>query len=288
MDADRADRLRRAAGPHRAVASAGGRAPPLAGRGRLRGRQRCLQPAAPGRPRHRWRSSAPTASAGRRARSSAASASSSPRSCSILGTVSVRPRPRPAGLGARRGRGRRRGGGRRRRPRRPRPARAELRARTGALGRVGAGRLYVLARRGSPRCSSARGSSWCCSPAGCSRWRAGVPRSAALPIDAGDAPVRAGGSGRAGLDRAEGRRAVLRWRLRDHSADAGRRRPHQPLDDERPVPERGRARPDHPGPGGGHGGRGRLRGARADRRGARGRGRLRAIVRLRPAGGPAL
>ena len=59
------------------------------------------------------------------------------------------------------------------------------------------------------------------------------------------------------LGRVQGRCAVLRRRVRDHPADAGRRRRPLPLDDQRPVPQRGRARPDHP------------RAGRADRRGRR-------------------
>ena len=75
---------------------------------------------------------------------------------------------------------------------------------------------------------------------------------------------RAGG---ARLGRAQGRCALLRRRLRDHPAHAARRRAPLPLDDQRPVPQRGGARPDHPGPG------------RADRRRRRLRGRRRAAAR---------
>ena len=54
---------------------------------------------------------------------------------------------------------------------------------------------------------------------------------------------------RALLDRVQGRRPLLRRRLRDHPADAGRRRAHLPLDDQRRIPQRRRARPGHAGPG---------------------------------------
>jgi hypothetical protein len=47
----------------------------------------------------------------------------------------------------------------------------------------------------------------------------------------------------------QGRRALLRRRVRDHPADAGRRRQPLPLDERRPVPQRRRPRPDHPRPG---------------------------------------
>jgi hypothetical protein len=46
----------------------------------------------------------------------------------------------------------------------------------------------------------------------------------------------------------EGRRPVVRWRVRDHPVDAGRRRAHLPPDDQHPVPQRRRAGQDTPGP----------------------------------------
>ena len=54
----------------------------------------------------------------------------------------------------------------------------------------------------------------------------------------------------AGLGGVQGRRAVVRRRVRDHPADAGRRGRPLPLDDRRPVPQRGRARPGHARAGG--------------------------------------
>ena len=64
----------------------------------------------------------------------------------------------------------------------------------------------------------------------------------------------------------QGRRPVLRRRLRDHPADAARRRAHLPLDDRLPVPQRRRPRPGNPRPGRPDGLRGRLRGGRPGRR----------------------
>ncbi len=55
-----------------------------------------------------------------------------------------------------------------------------------------------------------------------------------------------------GLGRGQGRRAVLRRRVRDHPAHAARRRAHLSLDDGRPVPDRRGPRSGHPGPGGRH------------------------------------
>ena len=51
----------------------------------------------------------------------------------------------------------------------------------------------------------------------------------------------------------QGRRALVRRRLRDHPADAGRRRRALRLDDRHGVPERGRARAGHARPGRAHG-----------------------------------
>ena len=67
---------------------------------------------------------------------------------------------------------------------------------------------------------------------------------------------------RAGVDRVQGRRALVRRRVRDHPPDAGGRRPRLPLDDQRRVPERGRARSGHPRPGRRDGRCRRIRGSR--------------------------
>ena len=138
--------------------------------------------------------------------------------------------------------------------------RAPAPAGPGALGRLPRG------GRSPPRSSSARG--WSLVLLACGAGRAGDRR--ARPRPARDRAVarrwpagRGRRAGRARLDRAEGRRAVLRRRLRHHPADAVRRGRPLPLDDRRPVPLRRRARPDHARPGGAHGGGGRLRGGRA-------------------------
>src|SRR5205807_2506157 len=73
---------------------------------------------------------------------------------------------------------------------------------------------------------------------------------------------------RAGLGSDQGRRPVVRRRIRDHPADAARRGHHLPLDERRPVPHRGGARPGHAGPGGADRGGGRVRRRRGGRRAA--------------------
>ena len=83
---------------------------------------------------------------------------------------------------------------------------------------------------------------------------------------------------RACLDRLQGRRAVVRRRLRDHPAHAGGRRRAARLDDRLPVPRRGRVRPDDAGAGDAHGRARRLGGGGPRRRAARGRDRVRAVV----------
>ena len=105
-------------------------------------------------------------------------------------------------------------------------------------------------------------------------------RPGALLLAAGAAT---GGLGRAGLDRVQGRRPLVRRRLRDHPADAGRRGRRVRLDDRRRVPERGGAGAGHAGAGGAHGGGRGLRRGRGRRGAAGGAGRLRAVVLVRPA-----
>ena len=80
------------------------------------------------------------------------------------------------------------------------------------------------------------------------------------------------------LDRVQGRRAVVRRRLRDHPADAGGRGRPARLDDRGGVPQRGRLRPAHAGPGHAHGRAGRLGRVRPRRGAARQRDRVRAVV----------
>ena len=84
---------------------------------------------------------------------------------------------------------------------------------------------------------------------------------------------------RADLAGVQGRRALLRRRLRDHPADVRRRRRGAALDDRAGVRQRRRLRADHARAGHPHGRAGRLRGLRAGRR-ARGHGdRVRAQLR---------
>ena len=127
-----------------------------------------------------------------------------------------------------------------------------------------------------------------CSPAGRSshlrrtarrRGRVGAAASsrARRPL-----PPPAAGSLAARLGRVQGRRPLLRRRLRDRPAHAARRGDHLPLDDRHPVPERRRARPGHPGPGGPDRRGRRLRGQGRRRRPARHARRVHAVVRLRP------
>ena len=94
-----------------------------------------------------------------------------------------------------------------------------------------------------------------------------------------------GWTGRAGLGGAQGGGAVVRRRVRHHPAHAGRRGAPLPLDDERPVPQRGGARADHAGAGRADGGGGRLRRGGRRRRAAGRPGRLRAVVRVHPGRG---
>ena len=82
---------------------------------------------------------------------------------------------------------------------------------------------------------------------------------------------------------AQGRRPLLRRRLRDRAADAGGRGEPVPLAHLRAVPERRRARPDHPGPGRPYGRRGWLRSTRARRWAPRSARRVHPVIRVRAA-----
>ena len=208
----------------------------------------------------------------------------------VLRRAGPRPDPRPrrrvsrlaAGLDPRRGAGRG-GGGRGGRGARgaaaPRPARP-----ANGVRRPPAARL--LRARGRSRGGDGR-------PV--ARARPARLRAGRAHVATGAAPRGAGGepgapcgrrddgrAGRARLGRAQGRRPLVRRRLRDRPADAGGRGRPVPLDDGRPVPQRGRARPGHARPGPAHRRRRRLRGRRPRRRPARGADRVRAVVRLRP------
>src|SRR5580692_5886595 len=91
---------------------------------------------------------------------------------------------------------------------------------------------------------------------------------------------RRGRPGCPGLDRVQGRGTVVRRRLRHHPADAGGRG-RASLDDQRPVPERGRAGPDHSRAGRADRRRRRLRGRGRGRRPARSLDCVLALVRFR-------
>ena len=185
----------------------------------------------------------------------------------------ARARERAAGVDPRDRRGRRRRGG--------------GRGRAGAgisLGRSSlAGRrdlrapAYLVAGAASPPCSPGRTWCSCCSAPGCVElaWRRRARRRAArLAVRA----RRRGGAARAGLDGVQGRRALLRRRLRGHPADAGGRGRAPRLDDRHGVPQRGRVRAAHARAGHAHGRAGRLGGGRPRRRAARRRDRVRAVV----------
>ena len=240
------------------------------------------------RPRPSSRSSAPIASAARWARSSAGSDSSFPRSfsssrcrCCSSGT------PRRSGCAA--------PAPARAPPSRPSPStralallKPELRARAqrpraaGSLGRLP--RRRGRSRRAHRALSRAR-------PARLRPHRAraaGPPfrhRRAALDAARGaDAEGRRGGRARSAvLDRVQGRRPLLRRRLRDHPADAGRRGRQVPLDDQCRVPQCRRARPGHARPGRRDDRRGGVCRARDRRWPARRGGRLRAVLLVHPA-----
>ena len=76
--------------------------------------------------------------------------------------------------------------------------------------------------------------------------RAGRRRRSCTPGRCSPPPRRGSGGCRARVGRLQGRRALLRGRLRDHPADAGATPSTVPLDDRRAVPQRGRAGPGHP------------------------------------------
>ena len=88
---------------------------------------------------------------------------------------------------------------------------------------------------------------------------------------------------RARLDGVQGRCALVRRWVRDHPVDAGRRGAYVSLDDQRAVPQRGRARSDHPRAGRGDRRGGRLRRTWTRRRRARRTRGVLAVVRVHPA-----
>ena len=125
----------------------------------------------------------------------------------------------------------------------------------------------------------------CCSPAGCAElavaaWRL---RLAAVVVPLPGRRWPRGGLGVAGVGGVQGRRPLLRRRLRDRPADAERRGAHLPLAELDAVPQRRRARAGDAGAGRGHGGGDRLCRPRRGRGGARRADRLCALVRFRAA-----
>ena len=220
----------------------------MAHAGRVRGRDRRVQPVAragvdPARDLLRR-----GASPDRPARSSAASRSSFPGSCSSSASPHCSSRlrrhagcsaPPPA-------------------PARPSPRSRSVPAPTSirpSLARTpthaGDGTLYASARwQPRPRPSD-RGSCSSWSACGLAEVAPAVGRTAELRDAALAARRRhrgaTGGLLAARLGRVQGRRPLLRRRLRHHPAHAGRRRRPLPLDDQRAVPRRRRARSDHPG-----------------------------------------
>ena len=236
-----------------------------AGRG-LRARDRRDSACCPARPPRSSRSTAPGGCAGRRARCSAARASSCPAVLIMLplSALFLGRRRRPGCAAPARARAR---------PSPPSPctrgwsSRPELaphaRARRGrvvAYGAAGARRRGDRRTVAGPGPARLRRASSSLARRGLAAraWRRPPGRCAAAMADRRAARAR--------LDRVQGRRALLRRRLRDRPADAGRRRRHLPLDDRRRVPQRRGARTDHPRAGRAHHRRGRLCRARCRRR----------------------
>ena len=160
-----------------------------------------------------------------------------------------------------------RGGGRRLLPSRCAPAPTwPARARAGRLP----GSLAGLRRARRRRCCRSSGAYVVLVLLGCGvaelgcregRFGRGVPAWA--PIVALIASVwRRRRPWRTRLGGVQGRRAVLRGRVRDRAADAGRRRAHLPLDDLVPLPRCGRARSGDSRTGRRDGRGGRVRGPR--------------------------
>ena len=205
-------------------------------RARVRGRDRRLQPAARARPRPSSRSSAPGACAAALGALVGGLCFIVPGLVADPGAGGALPRRLAAGLGARRRRGRGRGGrgGRRAAPGwRPGPGRAgrAARGRSAALGRLRCSPGVAAAAR------SGRGWSLvllACGAVEVARAGAAAARLAvaAWPLAARGRRDAAGCSPLAWVG-AQGRRALLRRRLRDHPADAGRRGRPLPLDDRR-------------------------------------------------------
>ena len=212
-----ADELRRPAGAGRAAARAVRRPPRLDRRAGVRGRQRGDPAAARARRRRSSRSTARSASAATPARCVGGLAFILPGLADRAGDRGGRARRRRRRCGsARWARARRRPSS----PSSPRPgsrsgARASPAAACGACvylrrGRGGGGGGRAGRRARARRLRAARA-------------RAGAARRGARRLAARRSSLAARGDAGAGVDGAEGRRALLRRRLRDHPADAGRR-----------------------------------------------------------------
>ena len=208
-----AARLRRPARARRAAARSDRRAPRLDRRARVRGRLRRLQPAARAGARRSWRSTARSGSAGPPGAlvgglafilpGLVADRWRSPRSRSA-----TRRRPGSRAFGAGAG-----GGGRRGR----RPGRRSTLELASPAARARA--VYVVAGALGGDRSPARSSCSCCSLRA-ARARPGAARRPRARL-AGRARLAAALP--CWLDGVQGRRALLRRRLRDHPADARRR-----------------------------------------------------------------
>ena len=250
LDADRRHRVRRPADAHRAAAPPGRRARAVDRSARVRGCARGLQPAA--RPRLDPAGDLPRP-ARRRAlgrggrRSGLHRAGGRPDHSAVgrvPGRVAARVGARPRRRGGRRGcRGR---GQRSSELGRPEP---QANVPAGALVRLRGARPCL---GGADRPLPGAGAAWLRSDRARDRPRVRRPVAPSQlgPRDCapGRGGRRRGWARRIGVGSVQGRGAVLRRRLRDHPADAGRRGPHVPLDDLVPVPGRGRTRPDHSRP----------------------------------------
>ena len=247
---DRLHRIRRPARAHRVAARPVRRTQAVDQPARVRGRHRGVQPAArpgidPARHLLRLARRRPAGSDRRWRRVHRARARAHPRPRRAV------PRRRAAHLGPRR-RGRRGCRGRRGRgARRHRPRSTERHPCDGAVA-VGALRA---ARRHRGRNAGTLDSSSCCSPAASSRshsTRSGGParseRTSGPSLATTSATATGGVLALVWVAFKVGA-LVVRRRVRHHPAHARRRRAPLPLDDQRAVPRRRRARPNHARPG---------------------------------------
>ncbi len=285
MGAHRLHRLRRASHAHKTVTPALRGTARLDRRRRIRGRDRGVQPAARSRVHPtgdllRVAAAWPARRARRRRGVHRPGADRHPRPRRPV----LRERPTEVGP-RRRGRRRRRGRGRRGAGRvepravqlgaaQPPPALGGLPARRRCCGRD----HRPLARAGAARLRPDRTHRPLPRHVPCRR----APHQSVAASGRQDSDRR--GAAQRRLGRVQGRRALLRRRVRDHPAHAGRRSRSLSLDERRPVPQRRRTRADHARAGRADRRRGGVRRGRP-RWGAAGRGgRLRSLVRLPAAG----